>query len=56
MTILDLFRLVRARQELEAMPPIPPGSVVAHGGNPLGASLSLWEKTALPHQNLKFKI
>ncbi|MEH1923542.1 hypothetical protein [Nostoc sp.] len=49
MAILDLFRLVRARQELEAMPLIPLGSVVAHGVNSLGASLSLWEKTALPH-------
>jgi hypothetical protein len=27
------------------------GSVVSHGGNPLGASLSLWEKTELPHHS-----
>ncbi|OYD92062.1 hypothetical protein CDG76_25905 [Nostoc sp. 'Peltigera membranacea cyanobiont' 210A] len=35
---------------------IPSGSAVTHGGNPLGASLSLWEKTTLLHQNYKSKI
>ncbi len=28
----------------------PPGAPVAHGGDPLGASLSLWEKTALAYR------
>ncbi|MBN3872656.1 MAG: hypothetical protein V7L00_08095 [Nostoc sp.] len=35
MAILDLFRLLGARHEPQATPPIPPGSVVAHEGNPL---------------------
>ena len=30
---------------------ITPHTPVAHGGNPLGASLSLWEKTALAPLN-----
>ncbi|MBN3871123.1 MAG: hypothetical protein HWQ23_12870 [Nostoc sp. JL33] len=34
------------------MPPARQGrTAVPHGGNPLGASLSLWEKTGLPHRN-----
>ncbi len=43
MALLDLFSLVRARHEIEAMPLIPLGSVVAHGGNPqtLADSLTL---------------
>ncbi|MDB9382481.1 hypothetical protein PN465_09630 [Nodularia spumigena CS-584] len=38
-----------AVNSIRLLEPILPLSPVAHGGNPLGVSLSLWEKTALAH-------
>ncbi|WP_375510513.1 hypothetical protein [uncultured Nostoc sp.] len=46
-TLVPRYRFANATAALTA---------VAPGGNPLGASLSQCEKTALPHQNLKSKI
>ncbi|WP_373530017.1 hypothetical protein [Nostoc sp.] len=49
-TIIGLWRSLTATEPWRLL------TAVTHEGNPLGASLSLWEKTALPPRCSNYRL